>query len=139
MIGNRSERIKNLFERTSSNWVRYSEYEWGGRGRNSVSHAHQNGATEYLRSTGRVSENCIGFHQHRTHGYKQKAGCRNSEGYPAFCGEIQLLWTDDCRCLPHQTLWNMKRSTCRKITSPKKKLCPLKNIWNCSLHLTNWM
>ena len=68
----------------------------GGRGRNSVSHAHQDGATEYLWSAGRVSENCIGCHQYRTHGYEQKAGCRNSEGYPAICGEIRLVWTDDC-------------------------------------------
>ena len=28
VIGNRGEKMKNLFERTSSNWVRYSEYEW---------------------------------------------------------------------------------------------------------------
>ena len=28
VIGNRVEKMKNLFERTSSNWVRYSEYEW---------------------------------------------------------------------------------------------------------------
>ncbi len=26
-----------------------------------------------------------------------------------------------------------------KITSSKKKLCPLKNIWHCSFHSTNWM
>lgn len=32
----------------------------------------------------------------RTHGYEQKAGYRNSEGYPAICGEIRLVWTDDC-------------------------------------------
>ena len=28
VIGNRGEKMKNLFEPTSSNWVRYSEYEW---------------------------------------------------------------------------------------------------------------
>ena len=28
VIGNRGEKMKNLFERTSFNWVRYSEYEW---------------------------------------------------------------------------------------------------------------
>lgn len=28
VIGNRGEKMKNLFERTSSNWVWYSEYEW---------------------------------------------------------------------------------------------------------------
>ena len=32
-----------------------------------------------------------------------------------------------------------ERCTCRKITSSKKKLCPLKNIWHCSFHSTNWM
>lgn len=26
--GNGSDEMKNLFERTSSSWVRYSEYEW---------------------------------------------------------------------------------------------------------------
>ena len=35
--------------------------------------------------------------------------------------------------------WNMRRCICRKTTLSKKKLCPRKNIWHCSFHLTNWM
>ena len=40
--------MKNLFERTSSNWVRYSEYEWRAAEDGTLYHAHQDGATEYL-------------------------------------------------------------------------------------------
>lgn len=54
--------MKNLFERTSSNWVRYSEYEWKTAENGMLPYAHKNGAAGNLRPAERISAAYPGCH-----------------------------------------------------------------------------
>ena len=81
--------MKNLFERTSSNWVRYSEYEW---------RAAEDG-TLYLTPTKTAQPSIydpLAEYQKIVLDAINIGRMGMSKGYPAICGEIRLVWTDDC-------------------------------------------
>ena len=85
--------MKNLFERTSSNWVRYSEYEWK---------AAEDG-TLFLTPTATaqpsiydpLSEYCPGCHQYRAYGIAEENAAGDTKGNSAVCHEIRSAWSYD--------------------------------------------
>ena len=143
--------MKNLFERTSSNWVRYSEYEWRAAEDGTLYLTPTKTAqpsiydplAEYQKivldaiNIGRMgmSKKPDAEIQKAIQQFAVKYGFSSHEAFTrAFKAAYGVT-----PAAYRETLWNMRRCTCRKITSSKKKLCPLKNIWHCSFHLTNWM
>ena len=117
----------DLFEHTSSNGCDIANMNGRRQRTDSVLRPPNR---SHLWSSGRVPENCTGCHQHRTHGYEQKAGCQNSDGYPAIAVKYGLLdwWL---RYLPPQAFMEYEAVYLPKQPLyQKQKLCPLKNIWN---------
>lgn len=64
--------MKNLFERTSSNWVRYSEYEWKAAADGTmILTSHKTAQPVSMTRWQRISS-CSGCHQYRVHGVSKE-------------------------------------------------------------------
>ena len=87
--------MKHRFERTSLTGCGIASMNGKRQRMEPVSHACQNSTAEYLRSAGRVSENCAGCHQYRAHGDGKKARRRDSKSNPAICHKIWSVWVHD--------------------------------------------
>ena len=131
--------MKNLFERTSSNWVRYSEYEWRAAEDGTLyltpAKTAQPSIYDPLAEYQKIVLDAINIGRM---GMSKKPDAEIQKAIQQFAVKYGLFGL--MTALPTTpNFMDMRRCTCRKITSSKKKLCPLKNIWHCFFHLTNWM
>lgn len=131
--------MKNLFERTSSNWVRYSEYEWRAAEDGTLyltpTKTAQPSIYDPLAEYQKIVLDAINIGRM---GMSKKPDAEIQKAIQQFAVKYGLFGL--MTALPTTpNFMDMRRCICRKITSSKKKLCPLKNIWHCSFHLTNWM
>ena len=131
--------MKNLFERTSSNWVRYSEYEWRAAEDGTLyltpTKTAQPSIYDPLAEYQKIVLDAINIGRM---GMSKKPDAEIQKVIQQFAVKYGLFGL--MTALPTTpNFMDMRRCTCRKITSSKKKLCPLKNIWHCSFHSTNWM
>ena len=129
--------MKNLFERTSSNWVRYSEYEWKAAEDGTLyltpTKTAQPSIYDPLAEYQKIVLDAINIGRM---GMSKKPDAEIQKAIQQFAVKYGLFGL--MTALPTTPNF-MGRCICRKTTLSKKKLCPRKNIWHCSFHLTNWM
>ena len=78
--------MKNLFERTSSNWVRYSEYEWK---------AAEDG-TLFLTPTATAQPSIYDpLSEYQRIGIAEENAAGDTKGNSAVCHEIRSAWSYD--------------------------------------------
>ena len=88
--------MKNLFERTSSNWVRYSEYEWketeDGTLYLTPTKTAQPSIYDPLSEYQRIVLDAINIGRMEL---QKKNAAGDTKGHPAICGKIRSAWFYD--------------------------------------------
>ncbi len=115
--------MKNLFERTSSNWVRYSEYEWKRRRTVCCTSRHQNGNSR-VSMTRWASISGLFWMQLILVGWspQKKISQEIQKAIQIFAVKYGCLdlWQ---LCPPHRVLWITRQFICRKTILSVRNPC----------------
>lgn len=131
--------MKNLFERTSSNWVRYSEYEWRAAEDGTLyltpTKTAQPSIYDPLAEYQKIVLDAINIGRM---GMSKKPDAEIQKAIQQFAVKYGLFGL--MTALPTTpNFMEYEAVYLPKNHFIKKKLCPLKNIWHSSFPLTNWM
>lgn len=131
--------MKNLFERTSSNWVRYSEYEWRAAEDGTLyltpTETAQPSIYDPLAEYQRIVLDAINIGRM---GMSKKPDAEIQKGIQQFAVKYGLFGL--MTALPTTpNFMEYEAVYLPKTTLSKKKPCPPKTIWRCSFPLISWM
>ena len=127
--------MKNLFERTSSNWVRYSEYEWRAAEDGTLyltpTKTAQPGIYDPLAEYQQIVLDAINIGRMESQGKTPQEIQKAIGQFAVKYGLLGLM-----TALPTTATFMDYEAVYRKITLSKKKPCPLRIICICSFHFT---